>query len=117
MSLQSYANYFFSDQPTDSGVLQVLRWSALGLGVFYGVYRQASLSSAAKLAAIDREYQHKQSLIEMAKVEYTKKNLPPSEKKEGGDSMLDPVFSLAFPETKHSRIRSNEVLDTGMNKG
>jgi hypothetical protein len=68
--------------------LQVLRWSALGAGVFYGLYHQASLSTASKLAAVEREYKHKQDLIEKAKAEYTKKNLPPSQKTEGGDSMF-----------------------------
>lgn len=77
-----YLYYFMADIPA-----QVLRWSALGAGIFYGLYHQAKLSTAAKLAAIDREYQHKQSLIEKAKAEYTKKSLPQSAKTEGGDSM------------------------------
>lgn len=68
--------------------MQILRWSALGAGVLYGVYHQASLSSSAKLAAINRQYEHKQKLIDEAKAEYTKKNLPPSAKTAGGDSMF-----------------------------
>jgi F-type H+-transporting ATP synthase subunit e len=76
----------------DSICIQVLRYSALGAGIFYGLYRQASLSASAKLAAIDREYEHKQSLIEKAKAEYTKKNMPASAKTEGGGSTFDPVF-------------------------
>lgn len=68
--------------------VQILRWSALGAGVFYGVYHQASLSSSAKLAAVNRQYEHKQKLIDEAKAEYTKKNLPPSAKTAGGDSMF-----------------------------
>jgi F-type H+-transporting ATP synthase subunit e len=68
----------------------VLRYSALGLGLFYGVYHQASLSSSAKLAAVNREYEHKQSLIEKAKAEYTKKNLPADKKTESGDSTFYP---------------------------
>ncbi|CZR54242.1 related to F1F0-ATP synthase subunit E [Phialocephala subalpina] len=70
--------------------VNVLRYSALGAGIFYGLYHQAKLSSAAKLAAIDREYQHKQSLIEKAKAEYSKKNMPASAKTEGGDVIRDP---------------------------
>jgi len=77
----------------DSICLQVLRYSALGAGIFYGLYRQASLSASAKLAAIDREYEHKRSLIEKAKAEYTKKNMPASTKTEGGDSTFEPDFS------------------------
>jgi F-type H+-transporting ATP synthase subunit e len=55
------------------------------------MYHQAKLSSAAKLAAINREYEHKQSLIEKAKAEYSKKNSPPSAKTEGGDGTFSPV--------------------------
>jgi F-type H+-transporting ATP synthase subunit e len=57
----------------------------LGAGVFYGLYHQSKLSAAAKLAAIDREYQHKESLIEKAKAEFAKKNMPGGAKTEGGD--------------------------------
>jgi len=77
--------------------LQVLRYSALGAGIFYGLYHQAKLSSSAKLAAINREYEHKQSLIEKAKAEYSKKNLPPSAKTEGEDSTFDPLLSRFYP--------------------
>ena len=73
---------------------QVLRYSALGAGIFYGLYHQAKLSSAAKLAAINREYEHKQHLIEKAKAEYSKKNSPPSAKTEGGDSTFGPVSDI-----------------------
>jgi len=55
------------------------------------------------LAAIDKDYQHKQSLIEKAKAEYTKKNLPASAKTEGGDSMLDP----SSPISAHRKIHSS----------
>lgn len=70
---------------------QILRWSSLGAGVLYGVYHQASLSTAAKLAAIDRQYEHKQKLIDQAKAEYTKSKLPESAKTSEGKSMLYPV--------------------------
>jgi F-type H+-transporting ATP synthase subunit e len=72
-------------------LLQVLRYSALGAGIFYGLYHQAKLSTSAKLAAVNREYEHKQSLIEKAKAEYTKKNQPSSQKTEGGGGMFDPI--------------------------
>ena len=65
-------------------VVQVLRYSALGAGIFYGFYHQASLSAAAKLAAAQREYEHKQSLIEKAKAEYAKKNAPASSSTSSG---------------------------------
>jgi ATP synthase E chain len=56
------------------------------------MYHQAKLSSAAKLAAINREYEHKQQLIEKAKAEYSKSKLPASAKTEGGGS----TFVLRF---------------------
>ena len=59
----------------------------MGAGVLYGVYHQASLSTAAKLAAIDRQYEHKQKLIDQAKAEYSKSKLPQSAKTSEGKSM------------------------------
>jgi len=70
--------------------VNVLRYSALGAGIFYGLYHQAKLSTATKLAAVNKEYEHKQRLIDQAKAEYTKKNQPPSAKSEGGDVIRDP---------------------------
>lgn len=62
--------------PADA-LSQVLRWSALGLGLFYGVYHQAKISSKDKADAINREYQRKEDLIKKAKEEYHKKTSPP----------------------------------------
>jgi hypothetical protein len=73
-------------------LLQVLRYSALAAGVFYGLYHQATLSASAKLSAINREYEHKQSLIEKAKAEYSKKNMPADKKTESGDSTFYPIL-------------------------
>ncbi|EHK98811.1 hypothetical protein GLAREA_05704 [Glarea lozoyensis ATCC 20868] len=70
--------------------VNILRWSALGSGILYGVYHQAKLTTAAKLAAIDRQYEHKQKLIEQAKAEYSKSKLPPSSKTSEGDIIRDP---------------------------
>ncbi|KAK6609424.1 hypothetical protein ACHAQE_003722 [Botrytis cinerea] len=50
-----------------------------------------SLSSAAKAAAASREFEHKQKLIEQARAEYAKKNLPASQKTGGGDIIRDPM--------------------------
>jgi hypothetical protein len=74
--------------------MQVLRYSALGAGILYGFYHQAKLSASAKAAAINREYEHKQSLIEKAKAEYAKKNLPPGSKTAGDDSTFGPLLQL-----------------------
>lgn len=70
----------------------MLRWSALGLGIFYGISRQASIKASDKLAAIDAEYKHKSDLIAKAKAEYAKKNAPP-QPSGGGKSALHPGAS------------------------
>ncbi|KAF2733248.1 hypothetical protein EJ04DRAFT_439458, partial [Polyplosphaeria fusca] len=55
---------------------QVLRWSSLGLGIFYGIYHQASISSRDRIAKEKADYQHKESLISQAKSEWAKQNAP-----------------------------------------
>ncbi|KAF2806713.1 uncharacterized protein BDZ99DRAFT_523287 [Mytilinidion resinicola] len=71
---------------TSVGV-NVLRWSALGLGVFYGFTHQVSLSSREKLDKINREYKHKEDLIAKAKAEWAKKTAPTTA---SGDLITDP---------------------------
>jgi len=68
----------------------VLRWSALGLGVFYGLYHQASISSREKLDKINREYKHKEDLIAKAKAEWVKKTMPADAKTASGGLITDP---------------------------
>ncbi|KAK4136697.1 hypothetical protein BT67DRAFT_439696 [Trichocladium antarcticum] len=58
-----------------SGV-NVLRYSALGLGIFYGVYHQRSISAAQKAAHAQEEYKHKEELINKAKAAYAKQKAP-----------------------------------------
>ncbi|KAK0657281.1 ATP synthase E chain-domain-containing protein [Cercophora newfieldiana] len=60
---------------TTSGA-NVLRYSALCLGVFYGFYHQRSITQASRAAATQREYEHKQKLIDQAKAEYAKSKQP-----------------------------------------
>ncbi|KAL1957997.1 hypothetical protein VTO42DRAFT_5209 [Malbranchea cinnamomea] len=67
---------------TSQGV-NVLRYSALFAGIFYGFYHQSSLNAQAKEAQIEREYNRKLSLIEQAKAAYAKKNSPPKEPESG----------------------------------
>ncbi|KAI4805028.1 hypothetical protein E4T44_11311, partial [Aureobasidium sp. EXF-8845] len=62
----------------------VLRWSALGLGVAYGFYHQTAITAADKLRENQKAYEHKQSLINQARLEYQKKTAPKS--KSGGMS-------------------------------
>lgn len=81
--------------------IQVLRWSALGLGVFYGLYRQSTISAADKLKANMAEYEHKQSLIEQAKSEYQKLNAP-SDNKSSGMSLT--LFLTCRQEEELGRV-------------
>ncbi len=49
---------------------QVLRYTVLGLGVFYGFSHQRSITAAQKAAEAQREYDHKQQIINKAKAAY-----------------------------------------------
>ncbi|KAI0387248.1 ATP synthase subunit E [Hypomontagnella monticulosa] len=79
-----------------SGV-NVLRYSALAFGVFYGFTHQRSLTASQKAAAAKEEYKHKQQLIEQAKLEYAKSK-DPSLRTAGKSGLnqdpMDPKFDL-----------------------
>ncbi|GAM38729.1 hypothetical protein TCE0_033f09696 [Talaromyces pinophilus] len=74
--------------------VNVLRWSALFGGVFYGLYHQSTLNSQAKHAEQEREYKHKESLIAKAKAEWAKKNAPASANNGLITDPEDPKFDL-----------------------
>jgi len=80
-----------------SGV-NVLRWSALAFGVFYGFSHQRAITAANKAAADQKIYDHKKQLIEQAKTEYAKKKNPSafasSEKSGLNQDPMDPNFDL-----------------------
>ncbi|KAI1415720.1 ATP synthase subunit E [Hypoxylon sp. FL1857] len=81
---------------TTSGV-NVLRYSALAFGVFYGFTHQRSINAAQRAAAAQKEYEHKQHLIEQAKAEYAKSKSPAStttEKSGLNQDPMDPNFDL-----------------------
>ncbi|KAI0969999.1 ATP synthase subunit E [Xylaria arbuscula] len=82
---------------TTSGV-NVLRYSALAFGVFYGFSHQRSIYASQRAAAAKKEYQHKQHLIEQAKAQYSKSKNPSaaasSEKSGLNQDPLDPKFDL-----------------------
>jgi len=59
--------------------VQVLRWSALGFGVVYGIYHQATISASDRMHAAKESYDQKQSLISQAKAEYQRSTASPSE--------------------------------------
>ncbi|KAE8141428.1 ATP synthase E chain-domain-containing protein [Aspergillus pseudotamarii] len=60
---------------TAQGV-NVLRYSALVAGLFYGAYHQSSITANAKRAEADREYARQERLIQQAKAEWKKKTAP-----------------------------------------
>ncbi|KAF2831667.1 hypothetical protein CC86DRAFT_366986 [Ophiobolus disseminans] len=72
---------------TSVGV-NVLRWSALGFGVFYGAYHQLSLSAADKAKHAQKEWDHKESLIRQAKQEWARKH--PQEQPKSSGANADP---------------------------
>ncbi|KAI1350149.1 ATP synthase subunit E [Xylaria sp. FL0043] len=81
---------------TTSGV-NVLRYSALAFGVFYGFTHQRSIYASQRAAAAKKEYEHKQHLIEQAKAEYSKSKNPSaaSSSKSGlNQDPMDPKFDL-----------------------
>ncbi|KAI6087115.1 ATP synthase subunit E [Hypoxylon rubiginosum] len=79
---------------TTSGV-NVLRYSTLAFGVFYGFTHQRSINSQTRAAAAKREYEHKQHLIEQARAEYVKsKNPTPPSKSPLNQDPMDPNFDL-----------------------
>jgi F-type H+-transporting ATP synthase subunit e len=64
--------------------LQVIRWSALAFGVFFGFSHQRTITATQKAAHDQHEWEHKQKLIDQAKAEYAKlKNPAPASKDDG----------------------------------
>jgi hypothetical protein len=99
-------------------LIQVLRYSALGAGIFYGIYHQAKLSSASKLAAINREYEHKQSLINQAKAEFSKKNAPAVPKTgSGGSTFYSRNHQPPPASPNRERMAIAVLLDDGLGIG
>ncbi|KAJ1333885.1 F-type H+-transporting ATP synthase subunit e [Microdochium nivale] len=79
-----------------SGV-NVLRWSALAFGVFYGFSHQRAINATNRATADKKAYEHKQHLIEQAKAEYAKKKNPAaysSKKSASNQDPMDPKFDL-----------------------
>jgi F-type H+-transporting ATP synthase subunit e len=74
----------------NSDTSQVLRYSALVVGIFYGFSHQRTITNTAHAAHVQSEYKKKESLIQKAKLEWAKKTLPPSAKTAEGDIISDP---------------------------
>ncbi|KAF2647609.1 hypothetical protein K491DRAFT_699513 [Lophiostoma macrostomum CBS 122681] len=69
--------------------VNVLRWSALGVGVFYGFYHNQALKSQAQAHAAKAEWDHKESLISQAKAEWAKDH-PQEQPKPSSGAKADP---------------------------
>ncbi|KAI0404942.1 ATP synthase E chain-domain-containing protein [Xylaria palmicola] len=76
-----------------SGV-NVLRYSALAFGVFYGFTHQRSITTSQRAASAQKEFEHKKHLIEQAKAEYAKSKNPSSEKSGLNQDPMDSKFDL-----------------------
>ena len=83
-SSDSIVGTFVSETQID--YLQVLRWSALVAGIFYGFSHQRTITANNAAAHEKAAYNHKADLITKAKAEWAKKNLPPQSKTSSGDS-------------------------------
>ncbi|PKS10606.1 hypothetical protein jhhlp_002360 [Lomentospora prolificans] len=80
--------------PTSAAV-NVLRYSALGLGVFYGFTHQRKITATQKAEADKREYQRKEALINQAKSEYAKSKNPAVSSADATiRDPMDPKFDL-----------------------
>ncbi|TKA68099.1 hypothetical protein B0A55_08572 [Friedmanniomyces simplex] len=90
-----------------SGV-NLLRWSALVFGVFYGFSHQNAIHSRDKAAASQHEWDRKAQIIDQAKAEWKKRNEPSSGKGNGVISDPEnPKFDLeAYLNDVHARNSS-----------
>lgn len=70
---------------TSQGV-NVLRWGALVLGVFYGFSHQSTINSRDRAAALQHQWDRKAKLIDEAKAEYRKKMISAESKPASGGS-------------------------------
>lgn len=79
-----------------SGV-NVLRYSALAFGVFYGFSHQRSITAQHKAAAAQKDWEHKQRLIEQARAKYAETKAPKTQSTEKSglsQDPMDPKFDL-----------------------
>jgi F-type H+-transporting ATP synthase subunit e len=67
--------------------------------VFYGFYHQRSITAAEKKAAAQREYEHKQDLINKAKEAYAKSKQPAAQ-----TTSASAGRELSFPRERMFRL-------------
>ncbi|ODV77692.1 uncharacterized protein CANTADRAFT_54282 [Suhomyces tanzawaensis NRRL Y-17324] len=68
----------------------VLRYSFLGAGLFYGAFHRYSLESAQHEEHATKQWKHEEKLIRQAKAEYAKLHAPKVTKTEGAINWEDP---------------------------
>ncbi|KAL6869835.1 F1F0 ATP synthase subunit e, mitochondrial [Amphichorda felina] len=73
--------------------VNVLRWSALAFGVFYGFSHQRTIRQTQKAEHDEHEWEQKQKVIDQAKAEWAKKTSPPA-----AASADDAVFNPEDPK-------------------
>jgi F-type H+-transporting ATP synthase subunit e len=83
---------FLHQCETDS--LQVLRYSALLFGVFYGFTHQRALNSDAKAFHAKQEWSHKEDVIKQAKKAWAEKQLTPEQRAKGDGGMSETRIPL-----------------------
>jgi len=83
-------------------VPQVLRWSALGFGVFYGAYHQLSLSAADKAKAAQKEWERKERLIQEAKQQWARDHPSQQPRASTGGTSMHSFTHCATP-LRHPR--------------
>ncbi|KAF4594629.1 ATPase, F0 complex, subunit E [Ophiocordyceps camponoti-floridani] len=75
--------------------VNVLRWSALAVGVFYGFSHQRTIWATQKADHEKHDYEHKQKLIDQAKAEFARKQNPqPASSDDVITDVEDPRFDL-----------------------
>ncbi|CAG9971289.1 unnamed protein product [Clonostachys byssicola] len=92
--------------------VNVLRWSALAVGVFYGFSHQRSITAAQRAQHDQHEYQEKQKKIDQAKAEYAKqKNPAPASSSDGMSALVlespSPGFHLSASRAQFEVAREN----------
>lgn len=99
---------------------QVLRYSALAFGVFYGFSHQRSITASQKAAAAQKEWAHKQQLIEQARSQYAESKNPKAQSSQKSPRTFSPSFyhwqcqkRLAYTP-QHALYVSNEILTSAV---
>ncbi|KAI1847420.1 hypothetical protein JX265_005520 [Neoarthrinium moseri] len=69
----------------------VLRYSALAFGVFYGFTHQRTITATQHAAHAQKEYEHKQQLIEQARAKFAESKNPKAQSTEKSGLNQDPM--------------------------